>query len=145
MDMRLQPHWCHSGKHSHQSTWSLVKPQKPELPATPTQTSWGEGEVGFVQCRIGYKDDSAWFLDEGIHINNVIYPSGFNAIWKLHCTQAETCGADSPLEKLDSEVLVAPNMASCSLKVHPIVIMQVQVVWRGRGRDQKAILLDLAH
>ena len=40
------------------------KKQEPELPATPTQTSWGEGEVGFFQCRLGYKDDSAWFMAE---------------------------------------------------------------------------------
>ena len=41
-------------------------PFEPELPATPTQTSWGEGDVGFFQCRLGYKDDSAWFMAEEV-------------------------------------------------------------------------------
>ena len=40
---------------------SLVKKEKqePELPATPTQTSWGEGEVGFAQCRLGQEEESS--------------------------------------------------------------------------------------
>ena len=33
----------------------------PEVPATPTQTSWAEGEGGFTHCRIGYKEESAGF------------------------------------------------------------------------------------
>ena len=60
---------------------SLVKKEKqePELPATPTQTSWGEGEVGFAQCRLGQEEES----------------SGF----RVPCTKAEKCGFDSPLDK----------------------------------------------
>ena len=41
-----------------------------------------------------------------------MYPSGFSAICRVHCTKAEMCGVDSPLDKLDIEVRVAPNMAT---------------------------------
>ena len=49
--------------------WMVKKERKEkrkkelELPATPTQTSWGEGEVGFTQCRLGYMEErshSVW-------------------------------------------------------------------------------------
>ena len=36
--------------------WSQKK-QESELPATPTETSWREGEAGFAQCRLGYKEE----------------------------------------------------------------------------------------
>ena len=29
-----------------------------------------------------------------------MYPSGFSAICRVHCTEAEICGVDSPLDKL---------------------------------------------
>ena len=41
-----------------------------------------------------------------------MYPSGFNAICRVHCTKAEMCGVDSPLDKFDIEVRVTPNMAT---------------------------------
>ncbi len=48
----------------------------------------------------------------GGHINNVLYPSGFSAICRVHCTEAEMCGVDSPLDKLAIRVRVGPNMAT---------------------------------
>ena len=41
-----------------------------------------------------------------------MYPSGFNAICRVHCTEAEMCGVDSPLDKLAIGVRVGPNMAT---------------------------------
>ena len=41
-----------------------------------------------------------------------MYPSGFSAIFRVHCTEAEMCGVDSPLDNIDIEVRVAPNMAT---------------------------------
>ena len=59
-----------------------------------------------------------------------------------------------PWTKLDTEVRVAPDIASCSLKKkeektttkqqHPIVNMQVQKVSRGWRWDQEKLLTDLA-
>jgi len=60
-----------SSNHWHYSMSGLVT-QEPELPATPTQTSWGEGEVGFSQCRLGYMDDSAWFMAEEVTLTMYI-------------------------------------------------------------------------
>jgi len=39
-------------------------------------------------------------------------PSGFSAIFRVHCTEAEMCGVDSPLDKLAIGVRVGPNMAT---------------------------------
>ena len=46
------------------------------------------------------------------HINKVMYPSGFNAICRVHCTEAEMCGVDSPLDKRAIGVRIGPNMAT---------------------------------
>ena len=43
---------------------------------------------------------------------NVMYPSGFSAICRVHCTEAEMYGVDSHLDKLAIGVRVGPNMAT---------------------------------
>ena len=53
-------------------------------------------------------DDSAWFMAEEV-IGNVMYPSGFSAICRVHCTEAEMCAVDSPLDKLDIGMRVVPT------------------------------------
>ena len=79
-----------------------------------------------------------------------MYPSGFSAICRVHCTKAEMCGVDSPLDKLDIEVRVAPNMAtvveknSTTTTKHTNVNMQAQEVSRGWRRDQENFLTALA-
>ena len=45
------------------------------------------------------KDNSDLVSCSGGHIYNVSYPSGFDAIWKVHCSEAEMCGVVSPLDK----------------------------------------------
>ena len=88
----------------------------------------------------------------GGHINNVMYPSGFNVIYRVHCTKAEMCGVDSPLDTFDIEVRVAPNMAAVAEKTQQQqqnekrtnVNMQVQEVSRGWRWDQENFLTALA-
>ena len=45
-----------------------------------------------------------------------------------------------PWAKLDTEVTVTPDMASRTLKEHPILIMVGQVKRRGWRRDQEKVL-----
>ena len=48
-----------------------------------------------------------------------------------------------PWAKLDTEVTVTPDMASLTLKEHPIVIMVGQVERSGWRRDQEKVLAGL--
>ena len=112
--MKLQTRCC-SSTHQHCSRSSVVK-IKIKIGtwaagySIPNHVRRRGSRIFPMQTRL-----YGWFslvYGWGGHIDNVKYPSGFSAICRVHCTKAEMCGVDSPLDKLDIEVRVAPNMAT---------------------------------
>ena len=89
---------------------------EPKLLATPAQTSWGAGgsRIFPMQARL-----YGWFslvYGWGGHISNVMYPSGFSAICRVHCTKAEMCGVDSPRPGQTCHLLLRSQHGNCSWK-----------------------------
>ena len=82
------------------------KTQEPELPATPTQTSWGEGEIGFTQRRLGYMEERS------------------RSVW---CTfPVSIC----PAPRLESQAKTDIADAFCIVPLHPSQYSLFGFVWR---------------
>ena len=157
--MKLQARCC-SSTHQHYSRSSLVKNSGTwAAGCSNPNLVMRRGSTIFRKGRLGY--NYGWFslvYGWGSDINYVMYPSCFNAICRVRCTEAEMCGVDSSLDQTCHWSESRSQHGNCSWKTathknnntikmknkRTNVNMQAQEVSRGRRWDQKNFLTALA-